>query len=116
MSFFLLNLPCKQQREYLPDQHQFCHIDARLIENILQVFGLCVYPCFLNLRLLTLPPGSMRLKRLVLAVCGMFLEGPEQPEVSNQGLDWFAPTLLSAVLNALSDVYRAAILAKLPRK
>jgi len=46
----------------------------------------------------------------------MFLEGPEQPEVSNQGFDWFAPTLLSSVLNALSDVYQAAILTQLPRK
>jgi hypothetical protein len=116
IAFFLLNLPCKQQREYLPDQHQFCHIDSMLIENILHVFGLCVYPFFLNHRLLTLPPGSMRLKRLVLAVWGMFLEGPEQPEVSNQGLDWFAPTLSSAVLNTLADFYQAAILPQLPRK
>jgi hypothetical protein len=46
----------------------------------------------------------------------MFLEGPEQPEVSNQGRDWFAPTLLSSVLNALSGVYQAAILSKLPIK
>jgi hypothetical protein len=87
-----------------------------LIEHMLHVFGLFIYPFFLNHRFLTLPTGSMLLTRLVLAVCGMFLEGPEQPEVSNQGLDLFALNPLSSVRDLLPDVYRAAILAKLPIK